>query len=991
MPLLPAMPALSWFNQHRLLTMTLVCACHLALSWLGLQVPFFNEHISLIWPATGFTIAVIWRLGYTYSIAIAASVIILTLFQGLPLASSIALGLGNALGPALAVRFFAAKKLRYQLDNARDLIWFLLLSIGVGTLITSVNGASQLWISGYVSDALWFSTMLAWWFGDSFGVLVFGIPLLCFQRSQWQLLSGWRFWTVLGCSVLVALLVFWLPDVADWSPTLLFVPLLMLLWTVLRQGLWAASVNVAVITSLAVIGTIQGRGIFADPEPMQALFSISSYILVMALFSYLLAFLQQSGARTRDHINSALQGSGLGIWQLDLQQDSVQFFGQAEMMLGYQSAELGRNFASWTDLLHPDDAVAARTALVRHLKGQDPLYQVEFRLKHKLGHWVWVLSQGRVIERDAEGRASRMVGSNADISALKQADLAVSQLKDFYATVLSKVVTGVWVGDARHQLIYVNLGLSRLMSMPEAELLEKNILTDFPEQTLKHFRPFYYRAMHGLTPVRFEALPIQTPGGRQLYLSGWLVPLLKDGRFDGMIGTVDDMTQHRQYEQQILQLAFVDQLTGLPNRAALQDKAREMLAGALQQQQQLAVYHIDLDHFQHINDSMGHDTGDALLKQVADRLKMLATAQDLLGRPGGDEFILIRPSRTEHDVLQTAHQLILLMAEAFAVDERMLQVSPSIGIALFPQHGLSFAELQRMADIALYAAKASGRNRYSLYNPQMSESLQERLQLEHGMRSGLYAGQFSLHYQPVQALADEQIISVEALLRWQHPQLGFVSPARFIPLAEHSGFIVELGEWVLQQALKQLARWRQQGLNLRVAVNISTVQLRHPDFMRQLQQALTQYGVPPALLELELTESVLADQVEQSRLLLQQIRGLGVTLALDDFGTGYSSLAYLKSFPLDKLKIDRSFVRDLLTDPDDRAIVHSVVVLGHSLGLRVVAEGVELAGQLHQLRALDVDDVQGYLLSKPLPAEELENWLRRVHSLGLPHTQTDPQ
>lgn len=988
MPLLPPVPTLSWIHQHRLLAMPGVWAFHLFLSWLGLQVPFFNAHISLIWPATGFTIAVIWRLGYSYCIPVACSVLTLTLWQGLPVASCIALGLGNALGPALAVRLFAWRSLRYQLDNARDLIWFLLLSIGVGTLITSFNGASQLWISGLVSESLWFSTMLAWWFGDSFGVLVFGIPLLCFQRRQWQLISGWPFWLECCASAVSALLVFWLPGANEWSPTLLFFPLLVLLWVVLKQGLWAASVNVALITSLAVTGTVQGLGIFADPAPLQALFSISSYILAISLCSYLLAFLHQSGVRTRDHINSALQGSGLGIWQLEIQQDQIQFFGHAEMMLGYQPGELGRQFQHWSNLLHPDDKAATRFALVQHMKGLTPIYQQEFRLRHKNGNWVWVLSQGLVVERDAQGRATRLVGSNTDISALKQADLAVSQMKDFYATVLSKVVTGVWVGDVAHRLIYTNQGLVRLMAMSEADLLHKHILNDFPEQTLQHFRPFYYRAVHGLTPVRFETLPIQTPAGRQLFLSGWLVPLLKDGVFDGMIGTVDDMTQQRQYEQQILQLAFVDQLTSLPNRAALQDKAREMLASALQNQQQLAVYHIDLDHFQHINDTMGHDTGDLLLQQVAERLRMLTTTQDLLSRPGGDEFILIRSCRTEHDVLQTAHQLTLLMAEAFTVEDRQLQVSPSIGIALFPQHGLSFAELLRMADVALYAAKAAGRNRYSLYNPQMSEQLHERLQLEHGMRSGLYAGQFSLHFQPVQRLADEQILSVEALLRWQHPQLGSISPVRFIPLAEHSGFINELGNWVLQQALKQLSRWRRQGITLRIAVNISTIQLRHPDFLSQLQQALAEHGIPGNLLELELTESVLAEQVEQSRQLLQQIRSLGVTLALDDFGTGYSSLAYLKSFPLDKLKIDRSFVRDLLTDPDDRAIVHSVVVLGHSLGLRVVAEGVEEAGQFHQLKQLDVDEVQGYLLSKPLPAEELENWLRRAHSLGLPHLQS---
>ncbi len=232
-------------------------------------------------------------------------------------------------------------------------------------------------------------------------------------------------------------------------------------------------------------------------------------------------------------------------------------------------------------------------------------------------------------------------------------------------------------------------------------------------------------------------------------------------------------------------------------------------------------------------------------------------------------------------------------------------------------------------------------------------------------------------------LVSQQFDTVEALLRWQHPQLGAVSPMRFIPLAEQSGFITELGDWVLQQALKQTARWHQQGVTLKVAVNISTVQLRHPDFIRKLQQQLLSHGVAGHQLELELTESVLAEQVDQTRQLLQQIRNLGVTLALDDFGTGYSSLAYLKSFPINKLKIDRSFVRDLLTDPDDRAIVHSVVVLGHSLGLEVLAEGVEAAGQLHLLQQLQVDSVQGFFFSKPLPPAELENWLRRVHSLGL--------
>jgi predicted signal transduction protein with EAL and GGDEF domain len=380
---------------------------------------------------------------------------------------------------------------------------------------------------------------------------------------------------------------------------------------------------------------------------------------------------------------------------------------------------------------------------------------------------------------------------------------------------------------------------------------------------------------------------------------------------------------------------------------------------------------------------MGHQTGDDLLQQVAIRLQMLVIADDILGRLGGDEFLLIKHCQHDSDVLKTASQLQQLMAEPFVVGERILHVSPSIGIALFPQHGLSFGELLRVADVALYEAKQAGRRAYSLYSHQMTERLQERLQLEHGMRSGLYTGQFSLHYQPIMRVHTQQVEGVEALLRWQHPQLGAISPVKFIPLAEQSGFIVELGYWVLQQAIAQAARWQQAGPRLRVAVNISTVQLMHGDFFAKLNHLLKVHALDPTLLELELTESVLAQQVEMSRKLLTKIQQLGVRLSLDDFGTGYSSLAYLKSFPIHKLKIDRSFIQDLLSDPDDRAIVHSVVVLGHSLGMSIVAEGVEMGDQLRQLEQMEVDEIQGYFLSKALPAAELELWLAKQHSLGL--------
>jgi diguanylate cyclase (GGDEF)-like protein/PAS domain S-box-containing protein len=968
----------------RLLVSNLIFAvCYAGLGFAGLLLPYLESSVSMIWPPAGFALALLWRLGFLYTPAVFIGAFSLAYFHQAPFSSALGGAIGNVAGPMLAVWLLRRKQIRFQLDSTRDFLWFLLFTLGPGAGLTAINGCLQLWSYAAVSSAQLPVTIVAWWLGDAFGVLIFGVPLLCFTYKMWQSIGKFEFVLLQVLTALICMLLFLHPVGRDLPETLLFMPLFVMIWLVLRQGLWSAAVCILQISIFSVLGTSAGRGSFSGEDPLQAVFAVWSYAFFLCVICFVVLQLQAKAVHARGHINSALEGSALGIWDFDLRRRIVHFYGEARGMLGYLEDDIGNDVQSWANLLHPQDAQNTRDALLQHVKGLSDIYQVEFRLKHRDGSWTWIFSQGRVVERDDSGRATRMVGSNADISKLKQADLAVEQLKDFYATVLNKVVTGVWVCNDQHQIIFANDGLAHMVGMSVVELQHKQVLTDFAEETLRHFRPHYYRAQHALTPVRFEAMPMTTPGGRDVFLNGWLVPLVKSGQFDGMICTVDDITQQRQYEQQMLQLAYIDQLTQLPNRASLAEKAREFFAKAMQQQQQLAVFYLDLDHFQHINDTMGHQTGDDLLQQVAIRLQMLVIAEDILGRLGGDEFLLIKHCQNDGDVLKTASQLQQLMAEPFVVGERILHVSPSIGIALFPQHGLSFAELLRVADVALYEAKQAGRRSYSLYSHQMTERLQERLQLEHGMRSGIYTGQFSLHYQPIMRVQTQQVEGVEALLRWQHPQLGAISPVKFIPLAEQSGFIVELGYWVLQQAIAQAARWQQAGPRLRVAVNISTVQLMHGDFFAKLNHLLKVHALDPTLLELELTESVLAQQVEMSRKLLTKIQQLGVRLSLDDFGTGYSSLAYLKSFPIHKLKIDRSFIQDLLSDPDDRAIVHSVVVLGHSLGMSIVAEGVEVADQFRQLEQMEVDEIQGYFLSKALPAAELELWLAKQHSLGL--------
>lgn len=947
------------------------------LAWLGLQAPRVNQQISLIWPAIAWLFVLIWRFGYLYVLAALIGVMGLTQWQGLSFAASVGLACGNAFGPALGVWLLNRWHVRYQLDSPRDLLSYLFMVLAIITPITSLNGSLQLWAEGLIDASQWLSTWYSWWFGDAFSLILFSVPLLLVDRHQTQILRQASFWLLGLCMVLLTVTLFWLPQPQLNSPTFLILPLLLLLWSTYRFGMWATSVFATAFAVLAILGTLAGFGLFISANQTTDLYGLTSYLLLVSLVNYWLSFLLQSSKNSRGRIGSALEGAALSLWELDLKTGYLSFLGQAELLLGYGKGGIGGRFSKWLSLIHPDDYERVKNALVEHLKGHSPIFQAEFRLQHQAGHYVWIFNQGRVIERSVTGRAVRMVGSLADITRLKQADLEVAQLKDFYATILSKVVTGVWVSNAEHVLIYVNQGLADALEAPQHELLGRHLLRHFADASMSTLKPYYYRAQQALTPIRFESVTVPLEHGTT-YFSGWLIPLVKEGQFDGMIGTLENVTQQRQFEQQMRDLAYTDQLTMLPNRAGLSERCRELFARAIQHQRELAVFYLDLDHFQHINDTMGHQTGDELLQQVAKRLQNIMHDGDVLGRLGGDEFLLIRDCSQSGELSKTASELTHSMKESFQIGERVLQISPSIGVAVFPLHGLSFSELLRVADVALYAAKDAGRNCYSLYSHKMSERLHERLQLEHGMRVGLELAQFLLHFQPVVSLATQELQNVEVLLRWQHPELGFVSPVRFIPLAEQSGFINVLGAWVLRQACLQAAAWRRQGWTIRIAVNISTIQLTQPEFLTQLTQILKETELPASQLELELTESVMAE-TGASRLLLQQIRNLGVKLSLDDFGTGYSSLAYLKSFQMDKLKIDRSFIKDVLVDPDDRAIIHSMVVLGHSLGMQVVAEGIEQPEQLSALQALNVDYGQGYLFAKPLAVTELEQWFRHEY------------
>ncbi len=454
-------------------------------------------------------------------------------------------------------------------------------------------------------------------------------------------------------------------------------------------------------------------------------------------------------------------------------------------------------------------------------------------------------------------------------------------------------------------------------------------------------------------------------------------PVFEEGVFRGYRGTGSDITERKQAEQKVEFLAYHDPLTGLPNRLLLEDRLQQAITQAERSRNGLALVFLDLDNFKKINDSLGHATGDALLKEVAARLKHCVRDSDTISRQGGDEFVLIlRELHGAETCLPVLGKIMEALQEPFCWEGNELTTSASIGVALYPQDGKDFDILRKKADMAMYRAKEAGRNIYRFFDEEMDEEAVEHLLMRSGLRRAVERGEFVLHYQPQIELGSGRVIGVEALLRWQHPEFGLVPPGRFVPVAEDSGLIVPIGVWVIQEACRQAKAWQQAGLPaMAMAVNLSVAQFRRGSIEDTVIEALERSGLAASQLELELTESMLIQDAEQVMATVRRLKQLGVKLAIDDFGTGYSSLSYLKRFDIDKLKIDQSFIRDLASDPDDAAIVRAIIQMAHSLDLLTIAEGVESSDLLQQLRSFGCDEAQGYHFARPMPAADFERYL----------------
>ena len=627
---------------------------------------------------------------------------------------------------------------------------------------------------------------------------------------------------------------------------------------------------------------------------------------------------------------------------------------------------------------------AATMARIREVAAEHPGQHVSLVVQYRVTGADGVVRHCHdtvTLEVDAAGKPLAAFGVAVDVSERVLAEASMREKEAQFRSTIEAAQVGIFVlQDGLFR--YANPYLLELFGFTADELVDRfgPLELVVPEQH-EMLREQMARRAAGEPGKPYELTAVRKDGS-QLPVMIYGSPASYMGR-PASVGTLVDLSAQKAAEQRVRELADYDPLTRLPNRRLLRDRCIQLLAAAERDGAGLAIVFIDLDHFKRVNDSLGHSVGDVLLCAVAQRLAGLVRKIDTLARLGGDEFIIALPGVSGGGAAEVASRVLESCAQPYPVRGHELTVTPSLGISVYPEDGGDFEALLSNADAAMYKAKEAGRNAFRFYSSEMNDSTLQQLLMESGLRRGIGGEEFVLHYQPLVDIDGGGIVGAEALIRWQNPELGLIEPDRFIHVAEDNGLINPIGDWVLREACRQVRAWQDAGLPpLVVAVNVSPLQFRQAGFVDTVANALATSGLDARFLELELTERTVMNDAELNLGTLSALNDMGVELALDDFGTGYSSLAYLKRFPVGKLKIDRSFVRDLEVDPDDRAIASTILSMGRSLRLKVLAEGVETKEQYAILRGMGCELVQGYHFSRPLPPEELVAFLKKHPFVG---------
>ena len=642
-------------------------------------------------------------------------------------------------------------------------------------------------------------------------------------------------------------------------------------------------------------------------------------------------------------------------------------------MLGYSEEELLTK--TFIDITHEDDLAATRELSSELAAGGRETFQLEKRYIHRDGHIVHVLLSVSLV-RAGDGSPYHAVAQIQDISQRKAYEEALFRERELAEVTLRSIGDAVITTDMQHRVTSLNPIAEAMTGWSHSEAVGKPMGEVFKLIDSRTREPLYNPL---LDAIARDAIVELKGNAVLLHRNGFETPIedsaasIHDhaGSVIGGVLVFHDVSETRALALKMAHLAQHDTLTGLPNRSLLQSRLEQVLAAAQRRQDQTALLHIDVDHFKQINDTFGHDAGDGLLRAFAAHLRGHLRNEDTVSRVGGDEFVVLL-SHVDGRIgaSQLCEKLMRGWQASSASRIGELSIDFSVGISVYPDDAHNAESMLRNADVAMYEVKMQGRNGYRFFTPSMSERPAARLRIEQELRKALRRGELELHYQPKVDANSGAIVGAEALLRWLVDGREVYAPDEFIPVAEESGLIVTIGDWVIREACRQAGEWHRTGRPIVVAVNVAAPQFQHADFHNALQAALHEAQLPPSLIELELTERMVMSAGDQSRVLMQRIKDLGVSLALDDFGTGYCSLSYLKYFPIDALKIDRTFVRDIASDPDNAAITDAIIAMAHGLDMTVVAEGVETPEQAEHLRRAGVSLLQGFLFGHAQSAEE---------------------
>ncbi|MFI8685027.1 EAL domain-containing protein [Rossellomorea sp. NPDC077527] len=672
-------------------------------------------------------------------------------------------------------------------------------------------------------------------------------------------------------------------------------------------------------------------------------------------------------SKSNNNLNNIFETLDVAIWSHDMKSDVLLITPGIENLYGYPLNDFYQDTLLWKKVIHPDDMQELEKRAEKLSSGQACVSI--YRIIRPDGQVRWIQDRG-IPTLDEHGEMISFSSVLFDITNRKESEDQYRSLVELSPDIIAVI--------SNQSFDYINEAGSRLIGAESpTDILNSDVSLFTNLENIKKIREQTKGSTAG---ERFE-LTVYPLKGEDIELEISAMPILYSGRMAiQLVGR--DITNRKKAEKTIHAMAYYDSLTGLPNR----NKFKQYLSGSLDEypDQSMAILFLDLDRFKVINDTKGHSTGDSILEKVAFRLKKVVDDKGIVFRQGGDEFIIILSNLDEPSVTGMTKEILQTFTSPIVIDEQEFFVTPSIGISMYPKDGKDQESLIKHADTAMYLAKDRGKNNYQFYFPELEKVSSRNMEIENGLRKALELDQFSLHYQPKMDLKTFEIIGVEALIRWEHPVLGMVSPAEFIPLAEETGLIIPIGEWVLQEASKQSKAWEKNGLGIiPVAVNISVRQIKDDGFVAMVEETLEDLQYEPERLELEITESIMQD-FERSTSVLNKLKQFGVIISMDDFGTGYSSLNNLRHLPIDSIKIDKSFVDDIVKSSNQVSIVKAIIDMSQNMNFTTIAEGIETEEQVLFLKRNGCQVGQGYYFSRPLPAGELEVFLReRKRSVGV--------